>query len=158
MMFFEKPNYIFAMRVIFSITLLFVLYCAFAPVSITRSVAEISTILHVPVASTASNIVATTPFHWPVAQAGHIAAFAVLAVQSAMAFPLIKTRFLALGLLALGISIEIVQGISAFGRTPEMQDVFGDIAGISFGFAAVYLIRVLRFKLFNAAVKKPAIS
>ena len=151
----QRPEYIFAMRLVFSITLMFVLYCAFTPIPITWSFAEITPILHGPVASVACSIIAAAPFQWPADQAGHFSAFAVLAMQSAMAFPFTKTRVLALCLLALGIGIEIIQAIPVVGRTPELRDILVDIAGISFGFAAVYAIRVLVRMGPRRKVRKP---
>lgn len=95
-------------------------------------------------------------------KANHFTAFACLAVLSKLAFPTILARYLALMLLALGISIEIVQAIPALHRSAEFGDILADIAGIAAGFAFTSLLGLaagqMRRRRSHAAMQSVAAS
>ena len=62
----------------------------------------------------------------------HAAAFAVLAALAAVAFRRAALWRIALGLLAFGGLIEIVQGLPIVGRDADVRDLVADAAGIAF--------------------------
>jgi len=72
-------------------------------------------------------------------KANHAQAFAVLAACALPAFPRLRPWRLALGLLGLGIFIELVQS-QIPGRSAEVLDVAGDAVG----FALVLIPAALR--------------
>ncbi|MGD2132657.1 MAG: hypothetical protein PVI23_07685 [Maricaulaceae bacterium] len=72
-------------------------------------------------------------------KAGHFIAYAVAAGTGLAAF---SNRWgVAAGLFALGVALEIFQGLGSAGRSPEVADALANTAGIA---AAVLGERVLR--------------
>lgn len=67
----------------------------------------------------------------------HFAAFAVLTVLGALAFYRTSVWAPAVGLLAGGIAIELLQGIPAINRSMSLGDVVADAAGIAAGLVLV---------------------
>jgi VanZ family protein len=65
----------------------------------------------------------------------HFIAFAALMAWFGGVFRLPVTPWVALGLLAFGVLIELLQGMLPY-RTAEMRDVLADLLGIAVGWAA----------------------
>jgi VanZ family protein len=68
----------------------------------------------------------------------HIAAFAVLAFLLKTGWPGLSRLGIALGLLAYGIAIELLQAIPAIGRTTSVLDVVNDMIGVALGLSAAW--------------------
>lgn len=73
----------------------------------------------------------------------HIAAFFALTVLGALAFYRSSVWAPAVGLLAGGIAIELVQGIPAIKRSMSLGDVAADAAGIVAGLVLVAAARLV---------------
>jgi hypothetical protein len=74
----------------------------------------------------------------------HFTAFYVLAVMGAVAYPTVKLRWIAAGLLALGFGIEALQKLPFIDRDASWADFIADGAGIVFGLAPIALDRLRR--------------
>ena len=70
----------------------------------------------------------------------HFAAFAVLTILGALAFYRISVWAPAVGLLAGGIAIELLQGIPGINRSMSLADVMADAAGIAAGLVIVAIV------------------
>ena len=69
----------------------------------------------------------------------HALAFAGLSLAYGLMFPRRRLRVLA-GVVALGIAIEVLQGIMPFGRDAELADLAADAVGIAAGFIVLRLL------------------
>lgn len=112
-------------RFLFAGILMVVLACAFTPIVALSSAGQISDKL------------------------GHFGAFSVLVISGALAFPMLKLRYLALILLSLGIGIELIQTHPLINRTAEWGDVFSDAIGIVFGCGTIIIARRVYDKAFG---------
>lgn len=72
----------------------------------------------------------------------HLAAFFILTVLGALAFLRTSVWAPAVGLLAGGIAIELLQGIPAIKRSMSLGDVVADAAGIAAGLVLVAVVRL----------------
>lgn len=71
----------------------------------------------------------------------HVGAFGVLAFLARLSWPRQPYWGLALGLTGFGVMIELVQGLSGWGRTASVADVIADLVGLALGFAAYEVLR-----------------
>lgn len=69
----------------------------------------------------------------------HVAAYAMMALWFAGIYPRSRYLFIAVGLCALGITLEWVQGIMHFGRMRDFHDVLANTGGIIAGLLAAWL-------------------
>ena len=69
----------------------------------------------------------------------HALAFAGLSLAYGLMFQRRRLRVLA-GVVALGIAIEVLQGIMPFGRDAELADLAADAVGIAAGFIVLRLL------------------
>lgn len=74
----------------------------------------------------------------------HMAAFAVLAIFAAIAYPKVRLRFIAERLSFLGALIELVQSIPALHRDCDILDWVADTGAILAALLVVSMIRGLR--------------
>ena len=68
-------------------------------------------------------------------------AFGVLAFLARLSWPRLPYWSLALGLTGFGVMIELVQGVSGWGRTASVADVIADLVGLALGCAAYEALR-----------------
>ena len=71
----------------------------------------------------------------------HVGAFGVLAFLARLSWPRLPYWSLALGLTGFGVMIELVQGVSGWGRTASVADVIADLVGLALGCAAYEALR-----------------
>lgn len=72
----------------------------------------------------------------------HLTAFYVLAVMGAIAYPALRLRWIGLGLLVFGLSIEGLQKL--VGRDSSWADFFADAFGVGLALAPIALERLRR--------------
>ncbi len=74
----------------------------------------------------------------------HFAAFYVLAVMGAVAYPRVRLRWIGLGLLLFGLSIEGLQKLPFIHRDASWGDFLADGAGVGFALVPIALDRLRR--------------
>jgi hypothetical protein len=74
----------------------------------------------------------------------HFTAFYGLAVIGAVAFPLLELRWIGLGLLLFGLSIEALQKLPFIHRDASWADFLADGAGVAFALGPFALERLRR--------------
>ena len=74
----------------------------------------------------------------------HAAAFAVLGLLAAFGWRGLPLWFIALGLVAHGTLIELIQGSPILQRTASVADLVADAVGIALGFGLVALLGLRR--------------
>lgn len=74
-------------------------------------------------------------------KANHALAFAVLTAVSALGWPRLGLRRLAVIMLLGGIVIELIQGLPVIGRDADVWDVAADMAGFGLGGLGVLMLR-----------------
>ena len=63
---------------------------------------------------------------------GHFVSFVFLALLSRWSLP-VGMKAVAVGLLLLGVGIEILQGLTAVGRSADLADIAANVVGIAVG-------------------------
>lgn len=86
---------------------------------------------------------AVTIFSWDKAE--HFAAFYILTVLAAAAYPLVNVIWVAIALSAFGAAIEVVQGLQIVGRDCDAWDWAVDSIGIASALAPMTLIAWRRY-------------
>lgn len=71
----------------------------------------------------------------------HVAAFFTLTLLAAIGWPKWSAVYIALGLSALGVAIELVQMLPAVGRDGDWHDWVADLVGIASALVAVAIAR-----------------
>lgn len=71
----------------------------------------------------------------------HGLAFAVLALAATFAFPRLNTLWLAIGLMALGAAIELMQALPFIGRDSDLRDWIADSIAVIVVLGAVEICR-----------------
>ena len=74
----------------------------------------------------------------------HFTAFYALAVLGAVAYLQVRLRWIGLGLLLFGLSIEALQKLPLFHRDASWGDFLADGAGVAFGLVPIALERLRR--------------
>lgn len=70
----------------------------------------------------------------------HFLAYSGLAVWFTGLYPRARYRQVVVGLLALGLGVEIAQGVMQLGRSAEVLDMVANAAGIGFGLALALVL------------------
>ena len=83
----------------------------------------------------------------------HEAAFFVLMIFGALGYPALALRTIALGLLALGGMIELLQALPIFARDCELMDWAADVAAIAVGMIVIVALRSMLPRLPGIALQ-----
>lgn len=68
----------------------------------------------------------------------HITGYLALTIWFTGIYPRSRYAAIALSLLAMGILVEILQGVMHLGRQAELRDVYADAVGIAIGLAVAF--------------------
>ena len=82
-----------------------------------------------------------SPHVLPWDKAEHFVGFYILAAIGAFAFPRLKAVWLALGLVALGGAIEIVQGLPMVARDSDVKDWIADTLAVACALGPLIIAR-----------------